>query len=43
MQAMHDLAKNATNIHKKLKEDLAIAMSDLKKLTIAPNHEETSF
>ena len=33
MQAMHDLAKNATNIHKKLKEDLAIAMSELKKLT----------
>ena len=35
MQAMHDLAKNATNIHKKLKEDLAIAMSELKKLTRA--------
>ena len=35
MQAMHDLAKNATNIHKKLKEDLAIAMSVLKKLTRA--------
>ena len=31
MQAMHDLAKNVTNIHKKLKEDLAIAMSELKK------------
>ena len=35
MQAMHDLAKNATTIHKKLKEDLAIAMSELKKLTRA--------
>ena len=35
IQAMHDLAKNATNIHKKLKEDLAIAMSELKKLTRA--------
>ena len=36
MQAMHDLANNATNIHKKkLKEDLAIAMSELKKLTRA--------
>ena len=35
MQAMHDLAKNATNIHKKLKEDLSIAMSELKKLTRA--------
>ena len=35
MQAMYDLAKNATKIHKKLKEDLAIAMSEVKKLTRA--------
>ena len=27
------LARNATNINKKLKEDLAIAMSELNKLT----------
>ena len=41
MQAMYDLAKNATNIHKKLKEDLAIAMSELKKLTRAKEESGT--
>ena len=40
MQAMHDLAKNASNIHKKLKEDLAFAMSELKKLTRAKEESD---